>query len=79
MKQLVDWYWTHGIKRGFDPNDPDREIRKVSIGGWLDPVARIIDRNFDILGVDRVERFRQAIILLLAGGVGKEVYLSVRI
>lgn len=48
MKQLVDWYWTHGIKRGFDPNDPDREIRKVSIGGWLDPVARIIDRNFDI-------------------------------
>ena len=48
MKKLVNWYWEHGIRRGLDPNDPDRETRKVSIGSWLDPVARIIDRNVAI-------------------------------
>ncbi len=45
MENLVKWYWEHGVKRGYDPNDPDRELRKISIGGWLDPIVKIIDRN----------------------------------
>jgi hypothetical protein len=45
MEELVNWYWEHGIRRGYDANDPDRELRKISIGGWLDPIVRIIDRN----------------------------------
>lgn len=45
MEELVKWYWEHGIKRGHDASDPDRELRKISIGGWLDPIVKIIDRN----------------------------------
>lgn len=49
MERLVDWYWEHGIMRGNDPTDPDCELRKISIGGWLDPVVRILERNRSIL------------------------------
>ena len=45
MEELVKWYWEHGVTRGHDASDPDRELRKVSIGGWLDPIVKIIDRN----------------------------------
>ena len=45
MDELVNWYWDHGIKRGYDENDPDRELRKISIGEWLDPVVQILDRD----------------------------------
>ena len=48
MEELINWYWEYGIKRGMDPNDPDRELRKISIGGWFDPLMSIIERNKDI-------------------------------
>lgn len=48
MDRLLDWYWQYGINRGNDPNDPDRELRKISIGGWLDPLVRILERRRDI-------------------------------
>lgn len=48
MERLVDWYWEHGIKRGNDPTDPDCELRKITIGGWLDPIVRILERNKSI-------------------------------
>ena len=44
MERLINWYWQYGIRRGEDESDPDRESRKVSIGNWLDPVARIVRR-----------------------------------
>ncbi len=48
MKEIIDWYWEYGYKRGQDQSDPDRELRKISIGGWLDPVVQILERNKDI-------------------------------
>ena len=45
MQELVRWYWEHGVKRGHDANDPDSALHKISIGSWLDPIVRIIDRN----------------------------------
>ena len=44
MKEINDWYWTHGVQRGNDPGDPDRALRKISVGDWFDPVARSADR-----------------------------------
>ena len=44
MKEINNWYWTYGVQRGNDPNDPDRALRKISIGDWFDPVARSADR-----------------------------------
>ncbi len=48
MEELIRWYWEYGCKRGHDQSDPDRELRKISIGGWLDPVVQILERNKDI-------------------------------
>ena len=48
MQQLIDWYWNYGVKRGLDPNDPDRELRKISIGNWLDIIADLADKTRDI-------------------------------
>ena len=45
MQELVNWYWKHGVKRGYSADDPDRELRRISIGGWLDPIVKILDRN----------------------------------
>lgn len=44
MKAINDWYWTYGVQRGNDLGDPDRALRKISVGGWFDPVARSADR-----------------------------------
>lgn len=44
MKSINDWYWTYGVQRGNDPGDPDRALRKISVGDWFDPVARSADR-----------------------------------
>ena len=44
MKEINDWYWTHGVQRGNDPGDPDRALRKISVGDWFDPVASSADR-----------------------------------
>lgn len=44
MDKLGEWYWRFGTRRGEDPSDPDRELRKVSVGGWLDPLERIVGR-----------------------------------
>lgn len=48
MDEIDNWYWNFGIKRGYDPSDPDRETRKVPIGGWLDPVEQILRRDATI-------------------------------
>ena len=45
LDKLRQWYWTIGITRGENPDDPDRELRKMPIGEWLDPVEQIIARN----------------------------------
>ena len=44
MEKLTNWYWTHGIQRGNDPTDPDRALRKISIGDWLDPILHSAER-----------------------------------
>ena len=44
MDELSKWYWTHGVQRGNDPADPDRALRKISIGDWFDPVSRSVER-----------------------------------
>ena len=60
-----------------------RVVRRQHIPAHLprlfDALGQMEDRPPAILGVDRIERFRQAVILFLAGAVGKEVDLSVRI
>ena len=48
MKEIIDWYWTHGVRRGKDESDPDRELRKISLHGWLDPIVKIVERNESI-------------------------------
>lgn len=48
MEEFVKWYWEHGIKRGTDINDPNRQLRKITIGGWLDPLVYILERNKNI-------------------------------
>jgi hypothetical protein len=45
MHKLINWYWDYGVKRGNSPDDPDRELRKISIGNWLDPLVKILDRQ----------------------------------
>ena len=45
MQDIINWYWSYGINRGNDINDPDRKLRKISLGGWLDPIVQIVDRN----------------------------------
>ncbi len=46
MKELIEWYWEHGKNRGKDTEqDPDSALRKISIGSWLDPIVRILDRD----------------------------------
>lgn len=44
MRELFDWYWRYGVLRGQDQNDPDRELRRISLG-WLDNVMQIVDRD----------------------------------
>lgn len=44
MCTLGEWYWQHGVQRGSDPSDTDRDLRKISIGGWLDPLSRLAGR-----------------------------------
>ena len=46
---LIDWYWQYGVMRGQDPADPDRELRKMPIGMWLDSAVRLLDRRERIL------------------------------
>ena len=41
---FLDWYRQHGVRRGNDPADPDNNLRKISIGGWLDPVSRMYEK-----------------------------------
>lgn len=45
MEELVKWYWDYGVKRGYDVNDQDRELRKIPVGGWLDSVVKILERD----------------------------------
>ena len=52
LDKLLSWYWDYGIRRGTDPNDPDRELRKITIGGWLDPLVRLLERRQDIQDQD---------------------------
>lgn len=44
MKEIANWYWTHGVHRGKDLSDPDRALRKISIGDWFDPVSHSAER-----------------------------------
>lgn len=44
MEELTKWYWTHGVLRGSDPADPDRALRKISVGDWFDPVSHSAER-----------------------------------
>lgn len=44
MSKIDNWYWQYGIKRGCDPSDPDREMRKVPIGRWLDRLDVLHDK-----------------------------------
>lgn len=51
MNDLIKWYWEHGINRGNDSeNDPDSALRRISVGNWLDPIVRILDRDEAIRG-----------------------------
>lgn len=44
MNEITNWYWTHGVQRGNDPSDPDRALRKISVGDWFDPVSHSAER-----------------------------------
>ena len=48
MERLIEWYWRYGVQRGQDPEDPNRESRKVRVGSWLDPVSKIVRRTVKI-------------------------------
>jgi len=41
--------------------------------GKTRPRGETEDRPATILGVDRIQRFRQPVVFLLSGGVGKDV------
>ena len=49
----------------------------MSLPRLFDPLGQMKNRPQVILGVDGVQSLRQAIILLLAGDIGKEVELPV--
>ncbi len=72
MHPLIDWYWNFGVKRGNDANDPDRELRKMSVGTWLDPAVQLLDRAESI----RSNSGRACIALWGPSQTGKSTMLS---
>lgn len=73
MNELLDWYWRHGKNRGNDPNDRDRELNRITIGEWLDPVARILDR---INSIKRNASDRACLALWGPSQTGKSTMMS---
>lgn len=74
MKQKIsDWYWNYGIQRGTDPADPDRALRRISVGDWFDAVAHSAER------VDTLQRSLSAKSCIALWGpsqTGKSTLLS---
>ena len=73
MSELIDWYWNFGIRRGYDEADPDRALRKIGVGEWLDPLVTILDRCANIR-----ENISQKACIALWGAsqTGKSTMLS---
>lgn len=73
MKKLEQWFWDYGVRRGYDESDPDHEMRKISIGHWLDPALQSLDR---INAINKNDASRGCIALWGPSQTGKSTLLS---
>lgn len=71
--KLEQWFWDYGVRRGYDESDPDHEMRKVSLGHWLDPALQSLDR---IGAIRKNDSNRGCIALWGPSQTGKSTLLS---
>lgn len=73
MNKIDNWYWQYGIKRGNDPADPDRALRKITVGGWLDPISHTAEK---VETLRRSLNLKSTIALWGPSQTGKSTLLS---